>query len=91
MSEERRHTIHWYECSQHKRKLVRTCPECRAETGFDDAAWDYREAKERGVVLPLALCSHGNVKGKCPANCSQDSRGAKNNGPGSAIPRAVER
>lgn len=84
VTDERKPTIHWYECSRHGRKLVRTCPECRTETGFTEDQWDYKDAKERGVVLPLTLCAHGNVEGSCPAVCS-----TKNNGPGSAIPEPL--
>jgi hypothetical protein len=86
VTQERNPTVHLYECRQHGRRLTRSCSECRAQTGFTDAQWDYREAKERGVVLPLALCAHGNIKGSCPAVCSRDERAAKTNGPGHEDP-----
>jgi hypothetical protein len=91
MTDDRRSTIHWYECSQHGRRLVRTCPECRAETGFTEAEWDYYAAKNHHpvVVLPLPLCSHGNVKGRCPAECSRDESVTKTNGSDAANTRAA--
>lgn len=86
MSQEHEPTIRRYECRQHGRGLTRSCAECRAQTGFTEAEWDYREAKDRGVVLPLPLCAHGNVKGSCPAICSRDERATKNNGPSDEDP-----
>lgn len=75
------HQIKWYRCSRHGRELKRSCPECRAVTGFTEPEWDYRVAKENGVVLPLPLCPfHGNVMPGCPACVPQPASGPKAGG-----------
>lgn len=74
-----------FSCGQHGTKLQRSCRKCSG-LGLTDEQWLIREAKDRGVVLPLPLCAHGNIKGSCPAICSQDERATKTNGPGDEDP-----